>query len=146
MDKKHLELLDRKYKGVDPFDRRQMWCWFGTLTFRGSTANTKAYRVYGQWFWELAQKQGLRSIDFVCIDEQGPFDGNVRFHVLIGGSRIRCKWDWMLRWRELGGDDALLSYYRPGFLSYVLNAINDDSELEIQMAMNGCLWIFDDWF
>jgi hypothetical protein len=147
MNKQHLELLGRKYEGVDPFDRCEMWSWFGTLTYRDSISNNKACRVYTQWFEELERKQGRpNSVDFVCIDEEGSFDGNSRIHVLMGGSRIRCKWDWMLRWVELGGDDALIWYYRPGFLSYVLNTVNDDSELEVYMAINGSLWIFDDWF
>jgi hypothetical protein len=146
MKKEELARCGTEYANGEPFDRRRTWSWFGTLTFRGSLSSKKAYTVYGQWFEELGQKEGHpNSVDYVRITEEGSFDGNVRFHVLIGGSRIRCKWDWMLRWVELGGDDALLSYYRLGFLSYILKTANDDSDLEISMAIGGGLWIFDYW-
>lgn len=147
MRKEELARCGRGYANGEPFDEPEwFWKWFGTLTFRGSPSRNKAYRVYGQWFRELERKEGRpNSVNFVRITEEGSFDDKVRFHILIGGSRIGFKWDWMLRWVELGGDDALLWYYRPGFLSYVLKTVNDDSDLEISMAIDGCLWIFRDW-
>jgi hypothetical protein len=147
MNKKELARCGREYANGEPFDEPEWyWKWFGTLKFCGSPSHDKAYRAYGQWFRELEQKEGRpNSVNFVCITEKGFFDGNVHFYILIGGSRIQCKWDWMLRWLELGGDDAQLSYYRPGFLRYVLKTANDDSDVEISMAIGGCLWIFDYW-
>jgi hypothetical protein len=144
MKKEELERYGRPYKNGEPFDDNEAdWKWFGTLTFRGSPSHGKAHGLYGQWFRELEQKEGRpNSINFVRITERGSFGGHVRFHILIGGSQIGFKWDWILRWAELGGEDALLSYYRSGFFRYVLKATNDDSDLDISMAINSCLWIF----
>jgi hypothetical protein len=145
MRREELARCGAEYANGEPFDEPEWyWKWFGTLTFRGSPY--KAYGIYGRWFSELEQKEGRpNSLNVVRITEHGSFRGNVRFHILIGGSRIGFKWDWVLRWVELGGDDALLSYCQPGFLSYVLKTVNDDSDLEISMDIDGCLWIFRDW-
>jgi hypothetical protein len=119
------------------------WKWCGTLTFVGSPSREQIYSIYWRWFRELEKREGRpKSVDFVRIDEWGPFAGGVRFHILAGGTHIGFKWDWMLRWVELGGDDAVLSYYRGGFFGYVLQTEHEDSDFEMSMAIGECLWIF----
>jgi hypothetical protein len=144
MDKKELARYGRRYSAAEPFDHDESdWKWFGTLTFVGSPSLSQIYKMYGQWFEELEREEGRpNSVNFVRVVERGPFAGGVRVHILVGGSHVGFKWDWMLRWVELGGYDAVLSYYRGGFVGYVCKTANEDSDLEMSMAIGGCLWIF----
>jgi hypothetical protein len=144
MDKKELAKYGEQSSTVEPFDIDELdWKWFGTLTFVGSPSLNQAFEVYWRWFSELERAEGgPNTLNFVRIVECGPFPGGVRFHILMGGSDIGFKWDWMLQWVGLGGDDAVLSYYRHGFFGYVLKTAHEDSDLEITMDIEGCLWIF----
>jgi hypothetical protein len=144
MDKKELARYGKQDSTGEPFDNDELdWKWFGTLTFVGSPSASQIYEIYWQWFEELERAEAnLNSVNFVRIVERGPFAGTFRIHMLVGGSHIGFKWRWMLRWVELGGDDARLSYYRGGFFGYVLKTANEDSDLEMWMDIDGCFWIF----
>ncbi len=145
MNKNELARYGAGYRGGEPFDHEHNeseWKFFGTLSFRGSPSLRQAYGIYWPWFREPEEVEGVNRLNFVSVTECGSFPGKVRFHLLIGGSRIKSKWDWVLRWPELGGDEANLFYYRPGFFHYVLREAYDDSDLEISMAIGACLWIF----
>ena len=95
-------------------------------------------RVRRNWFGELERVEGRgKLLDYVYITECGQFAGRVRFHILMNGKQIGFKWDWMRCWIELGGEDAILYYYRPGFFRYALQSANDDSDLDIIMSDGG---------
>jgi len=133
MDKTKLARYGMQSKNGEPFDNDEWpWKWFGTLSFAGRPSHKTVYGIFIPWFRELGRAEGRpNSLDYVYITERGRFAGGYRFHILVGGSQIGFKWDWMRRWIELGGEDAILYYYRPEFFRYVLKSVNEDSDLEI---------------
>ena len=135
MDKTKLARFGMDYKNGEPFDGWP-WKWFGTLSFAGHPSSDTVNRVRRNWFRELERVEG-NSLDYVYIKECGQFAGRVRFHILMNGSQIGFKWDWMRRWIEFGGEDAILYYYRPGFFRYALQSANEDSDLDIIMSDEG---------
>jgi hypothetical protein len=128
----------------EPFDHKEReWKWFGTLTFPDRPSHTKAHRLYHRWFSQIEDQEGIQSLNWVRVTETRL--SGIRFHVLLGGARIRNKWDWIVLWHELGGEGSLF-YYRPEiFFHYLLNKGRADSQFDMFMSIGGCFWIFPDW-
>ena len=142
MTKSELSKYGRNAEAVDDPNNERGWRWFGTLTFAGSPSESHCRSIYWKWFREIERAEGRpNSVSFVCVIERGAFPGKFRFHVMFGGDHIGAKWDWMLCWVELGGDDAFLHSYRPFFHSYLLDAADDNSDFDISVAIGGCLWL-----
>jgi hypothetical protein len=119
-----------------------LWKWYGTLTFRGAPSRSRARGLFYRWCTEMREVGAPSILNWIAVIEYSRFDGN-RIRVLIGGSEVKSRQRWILRWQELShGDAVLYRYRRSRFYKYVLREVPANRYCEL--AMDLCGWgIFD---
>lgn len=122
-------------------DKEFYWKWFGTLDFPEPISLQSASKNFYTWKRELEQFEGWKTLNLVHVMECSSV--GVRFHVVAGGLKIADKWQWIVRWHELGGSGSLTYCFRPGIiLDHLRSTCRSDSAFDMLDAFGGSGWHF----